>query len=230
MPRIRIPRISTFSSLFFPLPLLPLVTLPPEFRPRSRCSLDENARSEHRSLKRNWILDACTLSNSSLTFLRGEGIYPRIRRVVRFFWFSVLRLHSPFDSFLDHSDRTSFSPDYTLQFFSTPIPSIPILRPLSIPFPFPSSITLASIPISLRLHPPRLPLLPLPSITTLLDYTPSDYTLFLSLSHSIHSFDRDGWRMATVTNRKCKIARSYERKGENLWTVGDPRHLFPSSH
>lgn len=157
MPRIRIPRISTFSSLFFPLPLLPLVTLPPEFRPRSRCSLDENARSEHWSLKRNWILDACTLSNSSLTFLRGEGIYPRIRRVVRFFWFSVLRLHSPFDSFLDHSDRTSFSPDYTLQFFSTPIPSIPILRPLSIPFPFPSSITLASIPISLRLHSLRLP-------------------------------------------------------------------------
>lgn len=182
MPRIRIPRISTFSSLFFPLPLLPLVTLPPEFRPRSRCSLDENARSEHRSLKRNWILDACTLSNSSLTFLRGEGIYPRIRRVVRFFWFSVLRLHSPFDSFLDHSDRTSFSPDYTLQFFSTPIPSIPILRPLSIPFPFPSSITLASIPISLRLHPPRLSLLPPPSITTLLDYIPSDYTLSFSLS------------------------------------------------
>lgn len=188
MPRIRIPRISTFSSLFFPLPLLPLVTLPPEFRPRSRCSLDENARSEHRSLKRNWILDACTLSNSSLTFLRGEGIYLRIRRVVRFFWFSVLRLHSPFDSFLDHSDRTSFSPDYTLQFFSTPIPSIPILRPLSIPFPFPSSITLASIPISLRLHPPRLPLLPplrlQPFSITLPPITPS---FSLSLTRSIAS-------------------------------------------
>lgn len=231
MPRIRIPRISTFSSLFFPLPLLPLVTLPPEFRPRSRCSLDENARSEHRSLKRNWILDACTLSNSSLTFLRGEGIYPRIRRVVRFFWFSVLRLHSPFDSFLDHSDRTSFSPDYTLQFFSTPIPSIPVLRSRtpfnSISLPFLDYTCLDSNLSSIT--PPAITFL-FPSITTLLDYTPSDYTLFLSLSHSIHSFDRDGCRMATVTNRKCKIARSYEKKGENLWTAGDPRHLFPFSH
>lgn len=232
MPRIRIPRISTFSSLFFPLPLLPLVTLPPEFRPRSRCSLDENARSEHRSLKRNWILDACTLSNSSLTFLRGEGIYLRIRRVVRFFWFSVLRLHSPFDSFLDHSNRTSFSPDYTLQFFSSQLQSLRLSFFDRVPFQF----HFPSLP---RLHLPRFQslfdytpcdYLPLPSITTLLDYTPSDYTLSFSLSHSIHSFDRDGCRMATVTNRKCKIARSYERKGENLWTAGDPRHLFPSSH
>lgn len=203
MPRIRIPRISTFSSLFFPLPLLPLVTLPPEFRPRSRCSLDENARSEHRSLKRNWILDACTLSNSSLTFLRGEGIYPRIRRVVRFFWFSVLRLHSPFDSFLDHSDRTSFSPDYTLQFFSTPIPSIPVLRPLSIPFPFPSSITLASIPISLRLHPLRLlsSFLRLqPSSITLPPITPS---FSLSLTRSIASIAMVGvWPRSRIESAK----------------------------
>lgn len=189
MPRIRIPRISTFSSLFFPLPLLPLVTLPPEFRPRSRCSLDENARSEHRSLKRNWILDACTLSNSSLTFLRGEGIYPRIRRVVRFFWFSVLRLHSPFDSFLDHSDRTSFSPDYTLQFFSTPIPSIPVLRSRtpfnSISLPFLDYTCLDSNLSSIT--PPAITFLSLrlqPSSITLPPITPS---FSLSLTRSIAS-------------------------------------------
>lgn len=202
------PHIHLFLS-FLPSPP-PLVTLPPEFRPRSRCSLDENARSEHRSLKRNWILDACTLSNSSLTFLRGEGIYPRIRRVVRFFWFSVLRLHSPFDSFLDHSDRTSFSPDYTLQFFSTPIPSIPILRPLSIPFPFPSSITLASIPISLRLHPLRLPSSPF-------DYNPPRLHSLrlhpLSLSLSLDPQLRSRW-LPYGHGHESKVQNSAELREE----------------
>lgn len=196
-------------------------------------------RGVHRSLKRNWILDAYALSNSNLTFLRGErgrGFTPPFLLVFASSISSLPSRSTPSPR-LDYT-RFQFHPSSIIPIALPPITpfnstllnsnsSLPFpffdRIPLSIPFPFPPSITLAPIPISLRLHP-----------LCFLDYNPPRlrslrlHPFYLSLYLSIHSFDRDGCR-----GHESKVQNSVElrgRKGENLWTVGDPRHLFPASH
>lgn len=174
-------------------------------------------RGVHRSLKRNWILDAYALSNSNLTFLRGErgrGFTPPFLLVFASSISSLPSRSTPSPR-LDYT-RFQFHPSSIIPIALPPITpfnstllnsnsSLPFpffdRIPLSIPFPFPLSITLAPIPISLRLHP-----------LYFLDYNPPRlrslrlHPFYLSISRSIVSIAM----VAAVTNRKCKTAWSYE--------------------
>lgn len=160
-------------------------------------------RRVHRSLKRNSI--SYTLSNSNFSFgVRIRGFIPPESSTFPLVFDSSIsppsRLRSPFNSIIP------IAPPPITPFNSTLLNSNSSLRfqfldrtPLSIPFPSPS----ITLPISLRLHPLRLPLFPPPLITTLLDYTPFDYNpVYLSLSLSIHSFDRDGWPRSRIESAK----------------------------
>lgn len=177
-------------------------------------------RGVHRSLKRNWILDAYALSNSNLTFLRGErgrGFTPPFLLVFASSISSLPSRSTP-SSRLDYT-RFQFHPSSIIPIAFPPITpfnstllnsnsSLPFpffdRISLSIPFPFPPSIT---IPLprfqSLFDYTPSTSL-----ITTLPDYAPFDYTLstYLSIPRSIVSIAM----VAAVTNRKCKTAWSYE--------------------
>lgn len=182
-------------------------------------------RGVHRSLKRNWILDAYAFSNSNLTFLRGErgrGFTPPFLLV---FASSISSLPSR-----SHSSIPLLLPDSITLDFNSILPRSfqshsPRLHP-SIPLfsiPIPPFHSHSSIAYPFQFHSPSPPsiTIPLPRFQSLFDYTPSaslittlpdyapfDYTLstYLSISRSIVSIAM----VAAVTNRKCKIAWSYE--------------------
>lgn len=182
-------------------------------------------RGVHRSLKRNWILDAYAFSNSNLTFLRGERGRGFIPPFLLVFASSISSLPSR-----SHSSIPLLLPDSITLDFNSILPRSfqshsPRLHP-SIPLfsiPIPPFHSHSSIAYPFQFHSPSPPsiTIPLPRFQSLFDYTPSaflittlpdyapfDYTLstYLSISRSIVSIAM----VAAVTNRKCKIAWSYE--------------------
>lgn len=156
-------------------------------------------RGVHRSLKRNWILDAYALSNSNLTFLRGErgrGFTPPFLLVFASSISSLpSRSHSSiplllpdsitldFNSILPRSFQ-SHSPRLhpSIPLFSIPIPPFHSHSSIAYPFQFhsPSPLDYTCPDSNLSsITPPLLPWLQ-PSPITLPSITP-----FLPISLSL---------------------------------------------